>query len=63
MSTGVVAGKFLPPHRGHKYLIDTARAAVDHLDVLVCARDDQPIDGSTRAVWLREIHPGVDVHL
>jgi HTH-type transcriptional regulator, transcriptional repressor of NAD biosynthesis genes len=63
VSTGVVVGKFLPPHRGHKYLIDTARAAVDHLDVLVCARDDQPVDGSTRAAWLREIHPGVDVHL
>lgn len=63
MTTGVVIGKFLPPHAGHKYLIDTASATVDHLDVIVCARDDQPIDGPTRVAWLREIHPGVRVHL
>jgi HTH-type transcriptional repressor of NAD biosynthesis genes len=63
VTTGVVIGKFLPPHRGHKHLIDTAAAAVDHLDVIVCARDGQPINGPTRAAWLREIHPGVSVVL
>ena len=63
MTTGVVVGKFLPPHHGHKHLIDTATAHVDHLDVLVCARDDQPIDGPTRVAWLREIHPDVHVVL
>ncbi|MEA2825916.1 MAG: HTH-type transcriptional regulator, transcriptional repressor of biosynthesis s [Actinomycetota bacterium] len=61
MTTGVVIGKFLPPHRGHKHLIDTAAAAVDHLTVLLCVRPDQPIDGATRARWLAEIHPDVDV--
>ena len=61
MTTGVVVGKFLPPHAGHKYLIDTARSQVDHLDVIVCERDDQPIDGATRAAWLEEIHPNVTV--
>ena len=30
--TGVVIGKFYPPHRGHKYLIDTAAARVERLD-------------------------------
>ena len=63
MTSGVVIGKFLPPHHGHKHLIDTATAAVDHLDVIVCARDNQPIDGETRVAWLREIHPNATVHL
>lgn len=40
VTTGLVIGKFLPPHRGHKYLIDTACAAVDTVDVIVCQRDD-----------------------
>lgn len=61
MTTGLVIGKFLPPHRGHRFLIDTAAAAVDRLDVIVCARADQPIDGGTRARWLREIHPDASV--
>jgi NadR type nicotinamide-nucleotide adenylyltransferase len=63
MTTGVVIGKFLPPHRGHRHLIETAAAAVDHLDVIVCARGDQDIDGRLRAAWLREIHPDVTVVL
>lgn len=54
---GLVIGKFYPPHRGHKYLIETALKAVDHLDVLVCVRADQSISGYLRAQWLREIHP------
>ena len=63
MTRGLVTGKFLPPHQGHKHLIDTAAAAVDHLDVIVCAHEQQPIDGATRVAWLREIHPDVAVHL
>ncbi|HEY9391517.1 MAG TPA: AAA family ATPase [Mycobacteriales bacterium] len=58
---GVVIGKFLPPHRGHSLLIDTARAGCDHLLVIVCARDTDPIPASARADMLREIHPGVSV--
>ena len=63
MTTGLVIGKFLPPHRGHKYLIDTACAAVDTVDVIVCQRNDDPIAAELRACWLREIHPDVNVHL
>ncbi|HKT89222.1 MAG TPA: AAA family ATPase [Candidatus Sulfotelmatobacter sp.] len=57
MIRGLVIGKFYPPHRGHKFLIETALAQVDHLDVLICARSDQTISGELRAQWLREIHP------
>lgn len=59
--TGVVIGKFYPPHRGHKYLIDTAAATVEQLTVIVCGKPEQTIPGELRAAWLREIHPGVSV--
>ena len=37
--TGVVIGKFYPPHRGHKHLIDTAQAQADQVTVIVCDED------------------------
>lgn len=61
MTRGLVIGKFYPPHRGHKFLIDTALSQVDHLDVLICARPDQTIPGELRAQWLREMHPAACV--
>lgn len=57
MTRGLVIGKFYPPHRGHKLLINSALAAVDHLDVLVCERAEQKIAGTVRAAWLKELHP------
>lgn len=57
MTRAVVIGKFLPPHHGHRHLIRTALAGADHVDVIVCERADQEIDGATRAAWLTEIHP------
>ena len=60
-SRGLVIGKFYPPHRGHKFLIDTASAQVDHLTVVVCGKDSQAIPARLRAAWLREIHPQVEV--
>jgi len=61
MKTGLVIGKFYPPHRGHKFLIETALNAVDHLDVLICVRADQAISGNLRQNWLQEIHPAARV--
>ncbi|MGD0966659.1 MAG: AAA family ATPase [Candidatus Aquilonibacter sp.] len=63
MTTGLVAGKFDPPHRGHALLIDTARARCDRLIVLVVDYAEQTVAAATRAAWLREIHPGVDVRV
>lgn len=54
---GLVIGKFYPPHRGHKLLIDTALAGCGELTVVVCDRADQLPRGDVRAAWLREIHP------
>ena len=43
MTLGFVVGKFYPPHRGHKLLIDTARAQVDRLIVLLAHHPSQTI--------------------
>ncbi len=61
MIRGLVVGKFYPPHRGHKFLIDTALAQVDHLDVLICVRAEQKISGELRRQWMQEIHPTAHV--
>jgi NadR type nicotinamide-nucleotide adenylyltransferase len=60
---GLIVGKFYPPHRGHKHLIDTGRAQVDELTVIVCQRPGESPAGALRAAWLREIHPDVNVLL
>jgi HTH-type transcriptional regulator, transcriptional repressor of NAD biosynthesis genes len=61
MKKGIVIGKFYPPHKGHKYLIDFATARVDKLTVIVCDLPSQKIRGEVRADWLRKIHPNVKV--
>jgi HTH-type transcriptional regulator, transcriptional repressor of NAD biosynthesis genes len=60
-ATGLVVGRFCPPHLGHDHLIDQAAAAVDRLVVFVNTRDDEPVPGELRASWLQERHPGVRV--
>ena len=60
---GLIVGKFYPPHRGHKFLIDSARARVDELTVIVCRKDGESPSGESRAGWLREIHKDVRVLL
>ena len=57
MTTGLVLGKFLPPHAGHLYLIETALREVDHLTVLVCSLEREPIPGALRFHWMRELAP------
>ncbi len=60
---GLIVGKFYPPHRGHKFLIDSGRAQVDELYVIVCQKPHEQPPGDLRAAWLREIHPDVNVLL
>ncbi|MGL6075161.1 MAG: AAA family ATPase [Fimbriiglobus sp.] len=60
---GLVVGKFYPPHRGHKYLIDTATVGCDELHVIVCSKADENPPAELRAAWLREIHPTAHVWL
>jgi len=61
MKRGIVIGKFYPPHKGHKYLIDTACLEVDKLTVIVCDKKGQKIPGTLRAKWLKEMSPKANV--
>jgi HTH-type transcriptional regulator, transcriptional repressor of NAD biosynthesis genes len=63
MTLGFVVGKFYPPHRGHKHLIETARSQVDRLVVLLPHHPTQTIPGELRRDWLREIHPDCEIVL
>ena len=58
---GLTIGKFYPPHRGHRHLIDFARSRVDELTVVVCRRPGEQPPASLRAAWLAEMHPDVRV--
>jgi HTH-type transcriptional regulator, transcriptional repressor of NAD biosynthesis genes len=60
---GVVIGKFLPPHRGHRHLIETALSRCGQVVVIVCGKPTDPIPGELRVDWLREIVPAADVML
>lgn len=54
-SRGLIIGKFLPPHRGHLYLVERALLEVETLDVVVCTLEREPIPGERRVEWMREL--------
>ena len=58
---GLVIGKFCPPHRGHKLLIDAAIQQSERTVVILCAKPTDTIPGELRGRWLREIHPTAEV--
>ena len=58
---GFVLGKFMPPHAGHLYLCDFARAYVGELTILVCSLPDDPIPGDLRHAWMKELCPSARV--
>jgi HTH-type transcriptional regulator, transcriptional repressor of NAD biosynthesis genes len=59
--TGLVVGRFDPPHLGHSHLIRWAAARVETLVVFVNTRAGEAVPGSLRAGWLAELHPDVTV--
>ncbi len=61
--SAVVIGKFYPPHRGHKLLIDAALAQSRLVTVIVCGKPGESPAGPQRAAWVQEIHPGARVML
>jgi NadR type nicotinamide-nucleotide adenylyltransferase len=56
-ATGFVLGKFMPPHQGHVFLCDFARAYCERLTILVCSLPDDPIAGALRHRWMSELFP------
>lgn len=59
--TGLVVGRFDPPHLGHSFLVDSAAARCDRLVVYVNSRHSDAAPGGLRAAWLAELHPDVTV--
>jgi HTH-type transcriptional repressor of NAD biosynthesis genes len=59
--TGLIVGRFNPPHLGHSFMIDWARDRVERLVVFVNTRDGELVPGDLRARWLAELHPDVTV--
>jgi cytidyltransferase-related domain len=60
---GIVIGKFLPPHRGHRFLIETAISRCQRTVVIICGKPSDPIPGEIRAAWLREMIPRAEIML
>ena len=57
---GLVVGKFSPLHRGHEFLIDSARAACERVTVLSYSKPEFPrCDATSRRAWLRHRALGV----
>jgi len=60
--TGLIVGRFDPPHLGHSFMIERASERCEHLVVYVnssTARDAVP--GALRTEWLAALHPDVEV--
>lgn len=62
VSTGLVVGRFDPPHLGHSYLIESAATHCAQLIVFVNSGPRDAVPGHLRATWLAELHPAVRVH-
>jgi NadR type nicotinamide-nucleotide adenylyltransferase len=61
---GMVLGKFLPPHKGHLYLVNFARNFVDTLYVVVGTLDSESISGKLRYQWMNALCPNcIVIHL
>jgi HTH-type transcriptional regulator, transcriptional repressor of NAD biosynthesis genes len=56
-NTGIVIGKFCPPHKGHHFLIDSAFELCDLLYVLVCWKPAQTLPVEIRIKCISERHP------
>lgn len=59
--TGLIVGRFHPPHLGHSWFIDEAAARCERLVVFVNTREGETVPGTLRAQWLAELHPRVTV--
>jgi len=60
--TGLIVGRFDPPHLGHSFMIDWAAARCDRLVVFVnCSLDRDVVPGALRTGWLADLHHDVDV--
>jgi HTH-type transcriptional regulator, transcriptional repressor of NAD biosynthesis genes len=58
----LIIGKFLPLHKGHQYLIETALKQSKHVTLILCQNDHKyTIDPEIRVGWIRELYPQLNV--
>lgn len=57
MTRGLVIGKFMPPHKGHQYLIDFAHAYSDLVTIYIGTTSRDPIDPMLRLGWMEALYP------
>lgn len=60
-TTGMLLGKFMPPHKGHVYLARFAENYVDRLSIVVCSLPAEPIPGKLRYDWMHRMFPDCNV--
>ena len=61
-ATGLIVGRFDPPHLGHSHMIEWAAQRCERLVVFVNTSPDRDTaPGHLRAGWLAELHPQVMV--
>lgn len=62
MKTGLALGKYSPLHKGHQWLFETALEEMDHLIVVIYqSPETTTIPLITRANWIRQLYPQIEV--
>jgi len=59
--SGLIVGRFDPPHLGHSYLIEEAARRCNRLVVFVNSGLADAVPGALRTRWLAELHADVTV--
>lgn len=59
--TGLIIGRFNPPHLGHSFMIEWAAERCERLVVFVNTRAGELVPGELRAGWLADLHSDVQV--
>jgi NadR type nicotinamide-nucleotide adenylyltransferase len=58
----LIIGKFMPPHKGHEYMIRFAKEFSEQVHVVVDCVKGQPIDPAIRKQWLEEEIPNIQAY-
>lgn len=62
-TSGMVMGKFYPPHKGHSYILSLAQSQVDKLHIVICSTQSQTIPSEIREKWLHELFPKAKIYI
>ncbi|GAA3920215.1 AAA family ATPase [Litoribacillus peritrichatus] len=59
---GLIVGKFSPLHKGHEYLIDTARSQCDEIIIISYSRPEfSSCPAALRTHWLQSLYPNATI--